>query len=97
MPTYIALLRWSQKGIENVKNSPNRLDQAKQAIKAVGGEMKHFYMTMGTYDMVAVCDAPDDAAIAKFILAIGSSGGVRTESMRAFTEEEYRTIIASLP
>ena len=47
MPTYIALLRWTQKGIENVKESPSRLDQAKEALRAVGGEFKDFYLTRG--------------------------------------------------
>ena len=51
MPTYIALLRWTQEGIENVKEGPSRLDQAKGALKAVGGELKAFYLTMGSYDM----------------------------------------------
>ncbi len=97
MPTYIALLRWTQKGIENVKESPSRLDQAKEALRAVGGEFKDFYLTMGSYDMVCVCEAPDDAAIAKFVLGISAKGGVRTESLRAFSEEEYRDIISSLP
>ena len=97
MSTYIALLRWTQKGIENVKESPSRLDQAKEALRAVGGEFKDFYLTMGSYDMVCVCEAPDDAAIAKFVLGISAKGGVRTESLRAFSEEEYRDIISSLP
>ena len=97
MPTYIALLRWTQKGIENVKESPSRLDQAKEALRAVGGEFRDFYLTMGSYDMVCVCEAPDDAAIAKFVLGISAKGGVRTESLRAFSEEEYRDIIGSLP
>ena len=101
MPTYIALLRWTQKGIENVKESPSRLDQAKEALRAVSGEFKDFYLTMGSYDMVCVCEAPDDAAIAKFVLGISlgisAKGGVRTESLRAFSEEEYRDIIGSLP
>ncbi len=47
--------------------------------------------------MVCVCEAPDDAAIAKFVLGISTKGGVRTESLRAFSEEEYRDIIGSLP
>ena len=46
--------------------------------------------------MVAVCEAPDDATMAKFLLSVGAQGGVRTESLRAFTENEYREIIAAL-
>jgi uncharacterized protein with GYD domain len=97
MPTYITLLNWTPKGIENIKESPKRLDQAKAAIKAAGGEMKEFYMTMGEHDMVALIEAPNDEVYAKTVLAIGSHGAVKTQSLRAFTEEEYRKIVGSLP
>ena len=56
-----------------------------------------FYLTMGRYDIVAISEAPDDGAAAKVALAIGSAGNVSTETLRAFTEEEYREIIAALP
>jgi uncharacterized protein with GYD domain len=60
MPTYITLLRWTQQGIQNIKESPARLDQAQEAIKAAGGELKAFYLTMGQYDGVAINEAPND-------------------------------------
>jgi uncharacterized protein with GYD domain len=97
MPTYITLLRWTQQGIQHIKESPVRLDQAREAIKAAGGELKAFYLTMGQYDAIAIADAPNDEAYARTLLAIGSAGDVRTETLRAFAEEDYRKIIASLP
>ncbi len=96
MPTYVALLNWTQQGIQNIKESPSRLDQAKAAVKAAGGEMKTFYMTLGQYDMVAVIEAPDDAVFAKVMLAIASQGTVRSQTLRAFNEDEYRDIIGGL-
>jgi uncharacterized protein with GYD domain len=97
MPTYISLIRWTQEGIKNVKESPGRLDAAKKAYQALGGELKEFYLVMGQYDMISVGEMPDDEAVAKLALMIGASGAIRTESFRAFTEDEYRTIIAGLP
>lgn len=97
MPTYITLARWTQKGIENVKDSPSRLDAAKKAFKEGGGEIKEFYLTMGQYDMVVVGEAPDDETAARMNLKLGSTGAVRTETLRAFTEDEYRKIIAAVP
>ena len=97
MPTYIFLLSWTQKGIENVKESPSRLDAAKKACQAAGGELKEFYSTMGRYDGVVILELPSDEAVAKLALATGSAGAVRTETLRAFTEDEYRKIIAGLP
>ena len=97
MATYIGLFSWTQRGIEKVKESPARLDAAKQAAQAMGVEIKAFYLVMGRYDMVVVAEAPDDQTMAKLALATGAQGTVRTETLRAFTEDEYRKIIGSLP
>ena len=97
MPTYITLFSFTQQGVENIKESPARLDRVKAAIKAAGGEMKAFYLTMGRFDGVTISEAPNDEAYAATLLAIAAAGAVRTETLKAFTEEEYRKIIASLP
>jgi len=97
MATYITLIRWTQKGMENIKESPARLDAAKKAFQAMGGEIKDFFLVTGRYDMVMISEAPDHETGVKLALAIGSAGAVRTETLSAFTEDEYRQIIASLP
>lgn len=97
MATYINLVRFTQQGIQKIKESPTRLEAAKQAFRAVGAEMKEFYLVMGRYDIVLIVEAPDDRTMAKATLAVGSLGNVRTETLRAFTEDEYRKVIADLP
>ena len=97
MPTYIVLTNYTQQGIANIKEGPGRLDAAKEAVKAMGGEFKGFYLTMGRYDLVSIIEAPDDESVAKLALVIGSQGAIRTETLRAFPEDEYRQIIAALP
>ena len=97
MPTYISLVQFTQKGIENIKESPARLEKVKAAMKAAGGEMKAFYLTMGRYDMVVVSEAPNDEACAATLLAVSAAGAVRSETLKAFTEEEYKKIIAAIP
>jgi uncharacterized protein with GYD domain len=97
MATYIILINYTQKGIESIKESPSRLDAAKQLFKAMGAEMKQFYLVTGRYDIVVIAEAPDDATVAKISLAIGSKGAIRTETFRAFTEGEYRDIVKALP
>ena len=96
MPTYICLLRWTAKGIENIKDSPSRLDAARKVMQSSGATLKDFYMVTGQYDMVITAEAPDDASVAKAILAIASKGAVQSETMRAFTESEYRSIVSGL-
>lgn len=97
MPTYITLVNYTQKGIENVKESPERLEGAKEAFRGMGAELKEFYLVMGRYDIILVTEAPNDETVAKIALALGSLGNVRTESFRAFKEDEYRKIVSSLP
>jgi uncharacterized protein with GYD domain len=97
MATYIVLLRYTQQGVEKIKESPARLDAAKKAFRAMGAELKQWYLVMGQYDAVVVGEAPDDETVAKLALAIGSQGSIRTETLRAFTEDEYRKIVAALP
>ena len=96
MSTYISLISLTQKGIENIKDSPDRLNKAKALFKAMGAELKQFYLVTGRYDMVVVSEAPNDETVAKVALAIGAAGAIRTETLRAFTEDEYRKIIAAL-
>jgi uncharacterized protein with GYD domain len=97
MPTYIALTEWSEQGIGAVDESPARLDDAKELARSLDGELTHFFMTMGQYDIVALFDMPDDEAAAKVALALGRGGNVRTETLKAFTEDEYRDIVDALP
>jgi uncharacterized protein with GYD domain len=63
----------------------------------MGGQLKAFYLTMGRYDAVVVSEAPDDETATRFALATGARGFVRTETLRAYPEDEYRKIVASLP
>ena len=97
MPTFISLISYTQNGIDNIKESPTRLDAAKESFRAMGAELKEFYMVMGQYDLVIISEAPDDETATKLALMIGSGGAIRTETLRAYTEDEYRKIIASLP
>jgi uncharacterized protein with GYD domain len=97
MPNYVVLLNWTQQGVENIKQSPARLDAAKKAFKEMGAKLKQIHLVMGRYDFVALVEAPDDETIARVALALGSKGSVRSETLRAFTEDEYRKIIAGLP
>ena len=96
MPTYIALLKWTQQGVTKVKDSPKRLDAGRKAFKKAGAEIKETYLTMGRYDLVCIIDAPDDETVARVLLQLGSQGNVQTETLKAFSEDQYRQIIASL-
>jgi uncharacterized protein with GYD domain len=96
VPTYIMLANWTDRGAQQVKDSPRRVETVKRALSEMGGEFRAFYMTMGQYDLVCVYEAPDDAVAARFTLLLGMLGTVRTQTLKAFPEAAYREIIASL-
>jgi uncharacterized protein with GYD domain len=97
MATYITLLNYTEQGLKAIKESPSRLEKARQLLKSMGGELKSFYLAQGRYDGIVITEAPNDEVGAKFALAIGAQGNVRTETLRAFTEDEYRKIVSGLP
>ncbi len=97
MATYITLMNFTDHGIKNIKESPNRLAKAKELAKAAGGEIKAFYLAMGQYDAVVISEAPNDQAFAAALLTIGSGGAIRSQTLRVFPEDEYKEIIGSLP
>jgi uncharacterized protein with GYD domain len=93
MPTYILLTNWTDQGIRNVKDSPKRFDSARKTIEAAGGKMTASYLTMGKYDLVHIIECPSDEVAATLALKAASGGNIRTETLKAFTEVEYRRII----
>ncbi len=96
MSTYFILANWTEQGIKAVKASPKRLRAAKRLAKDCGVKFRSYHMTLGQYDGIATVEAPNDEAMARFALALGSAGNVRTTTLKGFTEQEYREIIESL-
>ena len=96
METYFMFLNWTEQGIRNIKDSPKRLDAAKKAIKEAGGAVKSFYMLQGSHDAVIIAEMPSADKLAAFVLKIGGLGNVRTTTVRAYTEDEYRKILGGL-
>jgi uncharacterized protein with GYD domain len=97
MPTYITLINFTEQGMQNIKESPARYQAGKEAVEAAGGKYLGFYLTMGRYDAILIAEGPDDATVAQMLLMIAAQGNVRTETLRAFPEDEYREIVARLP
>jgi uncharacterized protein with GYD domain len=97
METFISFGNYTQQGIANMKDSPARLEAVRAAIESTGGRLVAFYLTLGRYDFVVISEAPNAAVATTVVIAAGAQGNVRTETLRAFTEEEYQGIVANLP
>jgi uncharacterized protein with GYD domain len=97
MPIYVTLIRYTEQGIKTFKDLPKRLEETRAAGEAAGAKLVAFYLTMGQYDAVVVSEAPDDETVATLALAAGGRGNVRTETLRAFTEDEAKKLAAAVP
>jgi uncharacterized protein with GYD domain len=97
MAKYISLVKYTAKGIGNIKESPKRLDAFKQLCESIGAKVEGFYLTMGRYDLVVIVDAPNREAVTKILLTTTSGGAVCTETLLAFAEAEFRIVISELP
>src|SRR5215469_2073641 len=96
MPHFVTLVRYTHQGLTRIKESPKQLDAVKKAAEKAGGKIHAWYLTMGQYDAVAISEFPNDEAVAEFTLADVAAGNVTTETLKAFTEAEYRKILGGL-
>ena len=97
MPTYAALLKWTEEGARTVKETVTRTEQARAGIEKGGGKLIGVWWTQGAYDLIAVIEWPDDESASAFMLTLGMTGTVRSETMRAYTQEEMQRILQKLP
>ncbi len=96
MASYLVLGNYTDEGIRNIKDSPDRLQAAKQAVKDAGGRVIFFYLTLGQYDFASLVEIPNDEVAAAILLRLGGEGNIRTTTLKAFTEDEYQSIVASV-
>jgi uncharacterized protein with GYD domain len=94
MPTYIVFADWTQQGVGNFEQTVDRYDAGLSQLEALGITVKDRYWTLGNHDQVSVIDAPDDETLAAAMLKLTSLGNIRTTTVRAFSADEMRALIA---
>jgi uncharacterized protein with GYD domain len=96
MATFISLVNFTDQGIRNVKDSPERLNAFRALAEKLGVSVKGAYYTVGNYDMVIIVEGSDEAATT-VLLAAGSLGNVRSQTLRAFSQDQMKQIISKMP
>jgi uncharacterized protein with GYD domain len=97
MAYYVLLINWTDQGIRNVKTLAERISGAEQLFQTRhGAKLVQIFMTMGRYDTVSIWEAPNDESMTKAVLALGSQGNVRTETLRAYSRDELSALVAEL-
>ena len=97
MPMFILSLNWTDQGIRSVKDAPKRAQAASEIARKVGIEIKEVYLTSGDSDLLVIVETPNGDNVAKFALALGAQGNVRTRTARAWPQAEFQKLIAELP
>jgi uncharacterized protein with GYD domain len=92
---YIILMRWTEQGIRNFKDTIKRAETARSEAEKIGGKSTSNW-TFGKYDGIGILEDPNDEAATQFGLKVGSLGNIRTTTLRAFTEEEIASVIDKL-
>ncbi len=94
MAKFVSLINWTDQGVRGYKDTMKRADAFAELVQKHGGRVEGIWWTLGEYDIVAVTEAPDDETATAVLLAVGSLGNVRTQTLRAFDRGEFQKIIA---
>ncbi len=93
MPTYIMLTTLTPEGVQTVKNNPQRIQEVNKEVEQLGAMVKAQWATLGHIDFISVVEAPDEGAMARLSLELGSRGTARYETLSAIPIDDF---IASL-
>ena len=97
MPVYVTLLKWTDRGVREVKDSVARSRELIAGLEKMGGKALSVYYTQGRYDLVAVGEVPNEETMLAFALTMSKGGNVRTETLRAFGLDEMENILKKVP
>ena len=97
MPTYIGLVKLTDQGIRNVKETTKRAKSFRGMAELAGLKVREILWTMGRYDLVLVIEAPDDETMSRVALRLGMLGNAKTETLKAFSAQEMDQILNGLP
>jgi uncharacterized protein with GYD domain len=90
-------MNWTEQGIKGVKQAPQRAKAAQELAQKMGVTIKSVYLTSGDCDLLAILETENGDNVAKFALALGAQGNVRTQTVRAWPHEEFQKLISELP
>lgn len=94
MPTFVSLINWTEQGIRSFKDSAKRADAFAEQLQQKGGKLRDIYWTLGSYDIIAIADAPDAETMTATLLQVGALGNVRTTTLQAFDKDALAKIIS---
>lgn len=97
MATFVSLVHWTKQGVDNIKDTVKRAEDAAKMAESMGGHITNIVWTLGKYDLVVTSEFPDDATAAAWTAGLVRKGNITTQTMRAFTANEVQKIIDKIP
>ena len=88
MAVYVMLTTLTDEGRRTIKENPKRLKEVNKEVEAMGVKILSQYALLGPYDFVNILEAPDNKAVAKVAMELGSRGTLQTITMAAMTIDE---------
>ncbi|MGI8556749.1 MAG: GYD domain-containing protein [Solirubrobacteraceae bacterium] len=89
MPTYVMLTTLTPDGVQTIKNNPQRIREVNNEIEQLGAKVVAQWATLGQFDFINIIEAPDDTAIARVSLELGSRGTGRYETLAAIPIDDF--------
>ncbi len=89
MPTYVLLTTLTPEGVQTVKNNPQRIKEVNKEVEQLGATVKAQWATLGHVDFISVVEAPDEKAMARVSLELGSRGTARYETLTAIPIDDF--------
>ena len=96
MIRYLSLISFTEDGIKNAKESIRRADKFRSLVEKAGGKVHSQYWSLGHKDGAVIFQVPDDKIGASLLLHLAHEGFVRTETLRVFNEDEFRSVLERL-
>ena len=93
MACYIALLRFTEQGAKDLKQSTKRAHKFDKTAKKAGVKIEGQYWTMGAYDGVLIIRADSEKKALHMLTELAATGAVRTKTLQAFTDKEFDAIV----
>jgi uncharacterized protein with GYD domain len=93
----VLLMKLTEQGAKNIKDAPQRVEQAIKVMEKMGGKLLGFYVITGEYDYVAIGEMPSDEAALTFVLGLTAQGNVKVTTCKAYTQQEFAAAVKKLP
>jgi uncharacterized protein with GYD domain len=89
MPIYIMISTLTDEGRKTIRKHPERIEEVNREIENMGAKVLAQYALLGQYDFITILDAPDNEAVSRISIDLGSRGTVHIATLPALFVDEF--------